>query len=449
MARVPAGLALAPLLLAACTTAAGGVLPSTTTTADPQVTAPIDAPPEPGVALPDLTARPITADDLTAMLPAGETGVALAEGGVAVTERSNETLITTAVLDREDEVDDIERTGRVTGVAGTYRGPDHDAHVWIDVLNDSSGAHDWLNDVAGDIVKRTGGSHAPDIELLEADEYPVEGVGDGAIGLVLEIRSGDASLHETIVLFRMGRIVAFVSVVDDQPGDARVPGQYLAEEVEGRILDILLQRTPDSAQDAGPDGYRFDYRQVVTVEGEQWSTTAEGVVSGGDVSCRVRLDRPDLSADRDYVVVDGRVWSRDSGPGDYEESPAASVLDRSLLAYCPLWPIDLFEAGLAAVAQGTPARYEVAGVAALGYRGTAEQLTAILGGPQPDLTVDILNVWVAEGTTWLVELDASLTAESADLAQLIGPGYPDGTTQVSMRHRVSDLGEAPAVTPPG
>jgi hypothetical protein len=436
------------LIAAACTTTAGGVPPSSSappTTQPADVTEVVDETED----LPDLTARPITADDLLSMLPAGDTGVATSETPVFI-ERTNEMLITDAKLDRDDETDDIARAGRITGVSGEYPGDTHDAHVWIDLFTDTVGAHDWLTDFAGDISKRTGGSHTGDIDLIAAHAFPMEGLGDESMGFVLQLHADGQELTETLALFRMGRMVAFGSVVAAGANDARVPVQYLGEEISEGILDTLLQRNADPPPSVGPEGYLFEYRQVVAIDGDQWSTTAEGVVEGFDVSCRVRLDRPDVSADREYVVVDGRVWSRTSGQGDYTETAGAGVLDQTLLAYCPLWPIDLFEAGLGDVAQGTPAQHEVGGVAALGYRGEAEHLAAALGSRLDDIEVEVFNVWVAEGSTWLVELDTSLTGDSADLAQLIGPGYPEGTARVSMRHRVSNIGGAEAtVTPPG
>jgi hypothetical protein len=444
--RLRAGLALSSVVLSACTSAAGGIPPSTTTLAAPELP-PAAEDSEP--TLPDVTARPITGQDLTAMLPSGTGGVAVSTEEPVFEERTNEHLITAAVLDRDDEIDDIERSGRITGVGARYSGPDHDSYVWIDVFEEAGGARDWLNDTTGDITKRLGGSHRPDIALIAADDYPIEGVGDNAIGLVLEIEVDGRVLHETLVTFTMGRIVAFASHIATEPIDARVPAQYLAEEVEQRILDVLLQRTPEPSSRVGPSGYRFDHRQVVTIEGTQWPTTAEGIVHGSDVSCRVRLDRPDGTADREFIVVDGRVWSRPTGQGDYVESPSAAVLDRTLLTFCPLWSIDPFEAGLGGVTEGTPARHEVGGVPALGYRGTTADLGTALGGSAGDVVVDVFNVWISEGTGWLVELDISLTGEAADLAALVGPGYPGGTTQVSMRYRVSDLENVDAVQPPG
>jgi hypothetical protein len=441
-----AGLALASMLVSACTSAAGGIAPSSTTTSIP---GPAPVAEETRPALPDVTARPITDEDLIAMLPPGTNGVAASSQEPIVAPRSNEDLITTAVLDRDDEVDDIERSGRVTGVAAHYAGPDHDVHVWIDLFADAAGAREWLNDTAGDISKQLGGSHRADIELITADEYPVEGVGDAAIGLVLEIEVEERRLHETLVIFAMGRIVAFASHVAADPIDGRVPTQYLAEDLAQRILDELLHRAPETSSREGPSGYRFDHRQVVTIEGTQWSTTAEGLVHGDDVSCRVRLDRPDATADRQLIVVDGRVWSRPTEQGDYAESSSAAMLDRTLLTFCPVWPIDPFEAGLAGVTNGAPARHEIGGVTALGYRGTTADLGTALGGSADGVVVDVFNVWISEGTDWLVELDIALSGDAGDLALLIGPGFPDGATQVSMRHRVSDLENVEAISPPG
>ena len=87
-------------------------------------------------ALPDVTARPIGPEELALMLPPGDTGVASADDGPVITERGNEHLITAAVLDPEDEAEDIADFGRITGIAAAYPSDRYDAHVWIDLFAD-------------------------------------------------------------------------------------------------------------------------------------------------------------------------------------------------------------------------------------------------------------------------------------------------------------------------
>jgi hypothetical protein len=252
-------------------------------------------------------------------------------------------------------------------------------------------------------------------------------------------------------MYRMGRIVVFTSVVRDDTADDRVPVQYLAEEVADRLLLVLVGT--DSSTDArpdGPSGYRFDYERVVTIGDDQWPTKAEGVVFEGDVTCRVRIEQPGLTLDREYVSVDGTVWTRWPGQTDYEARGTAGAMDAVLLALCPAWPLHADDAGLVDALGGTPARYEVGGVPALGYRGTSEDLVSALGAAAGDTTVDVFNIWIAEGSSWLIELDLAVSGPTDNLTELIGTGYePGADARVTVRHQVSDIGDVDPVIPPG
>jgi len=173
MAARAAGLAaLIALLGAACSFPAGGVRPGAPADTTPTTTtAPADTTTTAAAGglvsastLPDLSARPLDADDLALMLPPGGPGVAA--GTPEAIARDNEALLAGAALDPDDEADDLAEYGRVTGAASRYPGPDYDAYAWVDLLSGNDAAHSYLLDTAGDIVKRAGGSHRPDIDLL-------------------------------------------------------------------------------------------------------------------------------------------------------------------------------------------------------------------------------------------------------------------------------------------
>jgi hypothetical protein len=355
------------VLTTACTSSAGaGVSGAPPESPAPTPLAAITEPETEPFTVPDLTERPIGIDDLRAMLPNGETGPS-ATDAPAYSSRSNEELVTTAVLDRSDEVADIDRHRRVTGVAASYPSDASVAHVWIDLFDTAAGAAGWVTDTAGDIVKRTGGSHQPRIDLVAATEYPF-GVGEGPIGLILNL---DEGATETLALFHIGRLAIFTSIVRDDAADARVPVQYLAEETADRVLVVLRGASPGGAPADVPGSFEFAYERTVEIGEDRWHATSSGTVDGASITCRVIVNHPDLALDRSLVLVDGVLWTRDAG-GDYRESGSAGAIDRQLLDLCPAWPVDLHRAGLSGTLEEEPATHEIGGVAALGYRGSAE-----------------------------------------------------------------------------
>jgi len=397
--------------------------------------------------LPDLTARPIMISDLTAMLPEGETGPAATAGGPIPGSRSNESLVTNASLDRSDEAADITTFGRLTGASASYPDGASTAHVWIDLFEDSDGATGWLSDTAGDMVKRAGGSHQPSIDLTAAEEYPFGEVGEDSIGLILTLDGGVQT--ETIAMFRLGRIVVFTSIVRSDDADARVPVQYLAEETADRVLAVLLGTAGPGVPSRGPDHYEFEFERIVEIGTTRWSASASGTVDGSSVACRASIDHPSLQVDRDLISAGSRIWARE-GAGDYTERGSAGLIDRMLLDLCPGWPIDAAGAGLAGAFDDTPASHDIGGLAAQGYRGTESDLESALGIDPGTVTVRVFNIWVAAGTGWIVDLDLSVSGDTSALDELIGTGFPSGSTAiVTISQRITAIGEAGPVTPPG
>jgi hypothetical protein len=395
-------------------------------------------------ALPDVSSRAIGIDDLLAMLPAE--GPAASTAPTTTAERSNAVLVSGATADREDEARDVQRFGRRSGVFAEYPQGDGSAYVWIDLLDDHEAAHGYLADVAGDIAKGVGGTHEPGALAGSASEFPVDTVGDEAIGLEVTLAGGEP---ETIVLFRMGRLVVFSSVTGPAGADRRVPALYLSEEVQGRIADVLVESFGPNAPAAGPESYRFSFEQHATIDTAVHTTSAEGVVDGSSVSCRVRMDAPGLSLDRDLVLVGSTLWSRDHGANDYRLAGGGNVADRTLLAYCPPWPVDLDQATLGAVTAGDAATHTLDGREVLGYRGDAGLLADALGIGRNGLDVEVFTVWIAAGTPWIVDLRLDASGPGDDLGRLVSPGIrEDAVVRLLVSQELTAIGEAGPVRPP-
>ncbi len=433
---------------AACSTGPGGVRPAApTTTAAPAATVTTAAADPAASTLPDLSARPLQAADLLAMLPPGGRGVAA--GPAEAAERGNTALLAAAILDPDDETDDVTGFGRLTGVTARYAAEGYEAHAWIDLLTGADSAHGYLIDTAGDITKRTGGSHRPDIDLAAAEAFPVEGIGDEALGLILTLHDPTGDQTETAILFRSGRLVGFASVVRSGQADDRVAVQYLAEEMAARMLSVMLAADPPQPEAAAPEAFGFTFEQEVTAGAEAWTLSAGGRVVAGNLTCRVRAAGPRVDLDRDLVVVAGRLWARDHGIGDYREVGGGNPAERALLAFCPAWPTGATTAGLAPLAVGEPAHHVVSGVAALGYQADAAGLAAAVGADLGAAVAGVFNFWIGADTGWVLEVNLSVSGTGADLAPLLGPlPVPDGAITVTARHRLDFAVTTDPILPP-
>jgi hypothetical protein len=380
------------------------------------------------------------------MLPTGEAVPGAGIEAPITSERSNAALVSGSTADREDEARDLDTYGRRSGVHAEYAGGGGSAHVWIDLLDDPDTARGYLNDVVGDIAKGIGGTHEPDAIAESAAEYPVQALGDGAIGLEVALADGGT---ETIVLFRVGRLVAFASLTGSQDAGGRAAVEHLAEELQQNIADVLIEGHGRRPPGPGPESYGFSFEQSATVGGDTYTTASEGVVDGSSVSCRVRIDAPGLAIDRDLVLVGTTLWAREHEAGNFRAAAGGSVADRALLAYCPPWPVDVNTAGLSEAIEGEGATHTLDGRDVLGYRGDAALLADSLGVDEQGLTVEVFTLWLAATTPWVVDLRLDATGSGADLGRLVTPGIPsDALVRVVAGQQIHSLGEAGPVRPP-
>jgi hypothetical protein len=447
------------VLTISCSTAPGtlpGSAPPPPTVVDAAATAPeaaADPVPDPptttttvaSMALPDVTAAPLDADRLRSLLPAA---VPDAIGGPDPAGRSNAALRVGSTPDTADEAADVERFGRIGGVAASYRQTDGTAHVWIDLLPDAAAAHGYLLDVAGDVAKGVGPLRLPAVAPNSVDDYPVDGIGEEAIGLILGHADEDT---ETAVLFRLGRLVAMVSLVR-AGGDHRVATGYLAgETAEGMVAALVsgVAAPAIAGPEETPESHRFTTSLTASGEGGTLLITAVGSRTGDATACRVTAEWPDGMVDREFRRVGGRLWGRESG-GDWSAVGEGNTLDRTLLLWCPAWPLHPRAAGLVGLLEGDAARMATAAGDLLGYRGDQDDLAEALGVPMRAVIVDVFTAWVTHDGRHLIEVNLSVEGPAAALAPLLGAWpAPGDTVELGLRHRVEDLGaDLPAILPP-
>ena len=281
MARIRLILVLA-LLAGACS--AGPDQLATTETYPPTTNAPaqtevtrITLPPSSGAvieaAVNPLTVRPIPIDTL-ALMPLQTLKTPF--NGFSVTERFEETNERSIdrLPDGRDEAEDIDTFGRQTGyrtvLEPTWSNGADAVFVdtWVATFTSPQGASDYLRDYAGDVLKDRDGGHAADLRINEARLFDVEEVGEEAIGLILDesVPTDDDDYQETIVGFRFGRILAFVSVLRNSPVDNRLVVLGVASDLADRLVSALdgSLKAPVVDTPAELVSYRFEYEQTLT-----------------------------------------------------------------------------------------------------------------------------------------------------------------------------------------
>lgn len=416
------------VLVASC--AGGATTIAAPTTPAPTTTSTVAEPAAEAFTLPDVTSRPLTTADLMAMLPTGEAEII-----------PNADVITLTVYDTEDAAADVLGFGRETGVATSITTDTGLAHVWIDLLTDADLAHRYLLDTAGDVVKRSGGTHSPEVGAVTAEEFPIS-VGEEAIGLLMELDGSPA--HETAVLYRLGRLVIYAGLEHPAGVDLRVPLQYLAEQIERQAI-ATLTATPLPETAPAPPSYRFE--TTISAETESGTRLVErtGISAGGDLSCTVRTVGPDGEQVVEVRRVAGAVGVA-PGDGRFSVVGAGNLAARSLLAACDSWPLDAADAGLQPLMGPTTTRYRVNGVNALGYTPDPSALATLLGIPRDRVSVESFSFWVAEGTPWIVEVGFIAAGDAAALAAALPEGWSGlGVIRLAVRHRVFDLDTTGAV----
>ena len=299
------------------------------------------------------------------------------------------------------------------------------AHVWIDVFETAEGAAGWVTDTAGDIVKQTGGSHQPRIDLASAAEYPLD-IGEGPNGLILTPRRTAPGPRPSPCSTSGGSPCSPRSSAHDD-GDARVPVQYLAEETADRILDVLLGTDRPVAGHRAPHLLRLHLR----AHRRDRQTTAGSPSqlapwTARTSSAQVTIEQPDLArSDRSWSWSDGLLWARRRhrrirARGHRRCARPATPRSVPGLAHRPP------TAGLTGALEPEPATHDIGGVTALGYRGSAARPRTAIG---LDLRLGhrrgVQRVG-GRGSAWVIELDLTLTGDAGSLTQLIGAGFPDG-----------------------
>lgn len=423
----------------------------------------------------DPTAREITDEELSLML-LSQADIGAEYAGFEFDEddsgyESNEDQAVDD-FDPEDEAQDIEKFGRVSGYAARYsrfqalleeEGP-FTLSLDVDLFEDADGASGYVADSITERQQQVG-QEAEGVVLEELTPLDVEKIGEEAVAwrmkVTLEDQEGDQfTLYATFVGFRKGRLLGSVTVgrFDDQDIGSEVAA--LARKLHDRILAVLAgEVTPAAtatpaaaATPAGPstgiapsdflDSFHFTSDISVAVNGGI-ELNVEGNYQAPDrIACTIIGGIGGVTFAKDELIVIGDDAWLNTGTG-WQSTTASDRDVQTDLDLCPGWAgywseLD-FTGELGQLAGGE--RETVNGVPAVRYDvGSAFQGLAGLGLLPPGLggvEMEVFDVWLAEDGLWPVAMEMIATGDPEALAEAMGlPPGEAAVGEASLRMRI-------------
>jgi hypothetical protein len=510
--RALLGIVAVVLVASACSDAAESApapTSSATTTTSPPTSATL---PPPTVTTTPVLPNPLTAgtiDSATlALMPMRTLDPPLA-GFVASlhTEETNEQAIDRLPAGF-DEADDVDRFGREGGFRSILRPTRFNGtgtlavDTWVSTFRSAKGASDYLTDYARDIAKGEDAGRAPDLRIDEARTFAVEEVGEEAIGLMLTARDPDTeqTYYETLIVFRIGRLLAFTSLFREQDSDVRLMLLEVAIDFEDRIRSVLdgtfeVVEVPPPAE---LEAYTFEYRQTlvqrfraaveqpnppgggggdddpgggdgdpgdgdgdpsgddptVTTTGvpprfEDFNTTttvaAAGTVVGERMECTVSYSNAEGSGRRTYLIERDLAWVSEGGRA-FEKIDPYSEPYGSDLVFCPGWSPSRSDSGVRPVTRPGDGEPEILddGTLAERFRLSREDLVTVgLGGDSAGgISLDRFEVVTAGEGPWVIEVQLRMRGTTAAFERAVGPGfYPGANITIDLEFEADRLND--------
>jgi len=153
-------------------------------------------------------------------------------------------------IDPDDTADSLERVGRINGYELLYSDPSLSAleagvgvielATEVDLVMDAGAASDHLAKQVEDWQRLEGEQVEAGVTLEKVETFAVKGLADEAVGLRARASFGDLQWYETVVAFRLDRLVgaAYAYRVDDANINSQV--EAIARALERRIEGVLL-----------------------------------------------------------------------------------------------------------------------------------------------------------------------------------------------------------------
>lgn len=268
------------ILVVIATACSPGALPTTTqtqsvTTTTTSVTASTPVTTSPVVLVTNpATERAINDEDLALMPLVDLPGSWIGYAPVTTELEDNDRIVLLNTHDPDDEAQDVSRYNRLSGYRTVHRPtrfPEARAVAidsWVHLFFGDRGASEYLADFARDVAKDLDTGHQANQRVVEALTFAVDPIGDETLGLILTVAPATdptARLTETIIGFRVGRLLGMVSVLEHRNIDSRIGAQRLAEALHERMLAVLdgsITAEPEPVVAAiGP--YGFSYEQTI------------------------------------------------------------------------------------------------------------------------------------------------------------------------------------------
>ncbi len=350
-----------------------------------------------------------------------------------------------ALREAGDEADDIARYGRQNGARADFSLPRLPVarlgvigvHVNVQLFTTISGASGYLADFFDDASKRIGGGRPTDLEILAMEPFVVEDIGEEAVAFTLRLAPfGDEeqASFETLVALRLGRIVAFGSVIHEEDADFRLRAISLAERLEQHLLDVLrgTVRPPEPEPEPEPlTAYAFDFEQRIDRGLQLTTVETQGavVVDDNAMACTFELAVDFLAEEKRYVIIGDEAWFDivgDDSPGFTKSSLDTAFLESDVI-FCPGWAVDLADSRLdVALRDKQGERVEVGEEGRVGLRYELGKADLAVMGFLPESTGIAVNefVVVTDATEpWLLELDLEVTGPSRSFVVAFGDEF--------------------------
>jgi hypothetical protein len=364
--------------------------------------------------------------------------------------------------------------------------------LWVESFATALGAAGALDDYVGDLAKGLDAAASPDLRITEVRNFAVEEVGDSARGIVLvqqDVDTGDI-YYETVIAFRLGRLIAVVSMLREVDGDVRVRALGIARDFEARIISVLdgSLQPPVIQEPAVLTAYRFSYRQKLSQsfrvvegavagdepgggdgggeepgEGEEpvttttvpirWKTersstsvdTSGVVLTDGSVDCSLSYNTDGRRTRKRYIVIGEDAWVSESGRSFKSIDPDEAKYHSDLL-FCPGWSPSRTESGVRGVTRPSTGDMEEWADDEMVERfdlGRSELVAIGLGGETGSgISVSRFKIWTSGDGPWVRRVELRMSGSSTAMEAAFGPGYyPGGTVTIELTFAAEDIND--------
>jgi hypothetical protein len=150
--------------------------------------------------------------------------------------------------DPGDSGADLARLGRIGGHMSTYWAPERSLdtasgaaiQLWmeLDLFQDRDGAGAYFAKQVDDFDRLVGEEVSDGWTLEDVDTFAVKGLGGDATGLVVRTASQGTTLYQTVVAFRMDRLVAAAGIVRGDDADIAREVHEIARAMANRVEEV-------------------------------------------------------------------------------------------------------------------------------------------------------------------------------------------------------------------